>query len=151
VPTGNEPAVANNRRQMRVTREQVWAVLSDGHRYAEWVVGTDHIRDVDSGFPTVGSRLHYTVGRGPLRHEGHTEVLAVTAGQEIELEAHAWPLGTARIVLRLSDGDAGCSVEIEEHPSRGVARRLHNPVLDLAVKARNVETLRRLERAAAQA
>jgi uncharacterized protein YndB with AHSA1/START domain len=143
--------VATNRRQMSVSREQVWAVLSDGHRYAEWVVGTDHIRDVDGGFPVVGSQLHYTVGRGPLRHEGHTEVLAVTVGKEIELEAHAWPLGTVRIVVRLSEGDAGCSVEIEEHPLRGVARTLHNPLLDIALKARNVETLRRLERAAAQA
>jgi uncharacterized protein YndB with AHSA1/START domain len=134
---------------MHVSREQVWAVLCDGHRYAEWVVGADHIRDVDSGFPTVGGRLHYTVGRGPLRHEGHTEVRGIDNGHEIELEAHAWPLGTARIVLRLDDDDTGCTVEIEEHPARGVARRLHNPLLDLAIKARNVETLRRLERAAA--
>jgi uncharacterized protein YndB with AHSA1/START domain len=140
--------VATNRRQMHVSREQVWAVLSDGYRYAEWVVGTDHIRDVDSGFPVAGSRLHYTVGRGPLRHEGHTEVLSVDSGQRIELEAHAWPLGTVRIVLRLTNGHPGCTVEIEEHPRRGLASRLYNPVLDLAVKARNVETLRRLERAA---
>jgi uncharacterized protein YndB with AHSA1/START domain len=140
--------VATNRRQMHVSREQVWAVLCDGHRYAEWVVGTDHIRDVDPGFPAVGSRLHYTVGAGPLRHDGHTEVLSVDPGHRIELEAHAWPLGTARIVLRLTNGHPGCTVEIEEHPRRGLASRLHNPVLDLAVKARNVETLRRLERAA---
>jgi uncharacterized protein YndB with AHSA1/START domain len=133
---------------MQVSCEQVWAVLSDGHRYADWVVGTDHIRDVDSGFPVAGSRLHYTVGVGPLRHDGHTEVLSVDPGSRIELEAHAWPLGTARIVLRLTDGHPGCTVEIEEHPRRGLASRLHNPVLDLAVKARNVETLRRLERAA---
>jgi uncharacterized protein YndB with AHSA1/START domain len=133
---------------MHVSREQVWAVLSDGQRYAEWVVGTDHIRDVDDGFPAPGTRLHYTVGRGPLRHEGHTEILSLDSGKRIELEAHAWPLGTARIVLRLTDGHPGCTVEIEEHPRRGLASRLYNPVLDLAVKARNVETLRRLERAA---
>jgi uncharacterized protein YndB with AHSA1/START domain len=133
---------------MPVTRDQVWDVLSDGMRYAEWVVGTDHIRDVDSSFPTVGGRLHYTVGRGPLRHEGHTEVLSIDAGRCIELEAHAWPLGTVRIVLRLVDADDGCLVEIEEHPRRGIAKTLHNPVLDLLIKGRNVETLRRLERAA---
>jgi uncharacterized protein YndB with AHSA1/START domain len=140
--------VATNRRQMQVSCEQVWAVLSDGHRYAEWVVGTDHIRDVDSGFPAPGSRLHYTVGVGPLRHEGHTEVLSIDATHRIELEAHAWPLGTARIVLRLTNVQPGCIVEVEEHPRRGLASRLHNPVLDLAVKARNTEMLRRLERAA---
>jgi uncharacterized protein YndB with AHSA1/START domain len=133
---------------MHVSCAHVWAVLSDGHRYAEWVVGTAHIRDVDSGFPAVGSRLHYTVGRGPLRHEGHTEVLSVDSGNRIELEAHAWPLGTARIVLRLTSGHPGCTVEVEEHPRGGLAGRLHNPVLDLAVRARSVEMLRRLERAA---
>jgi uncharacterized protein YndB with AHSA1/START domain len=134
---------------MSVSREQVWEVLTDGGRYAEWVVGTDHIRDVDDSFPAVGGRLHYTVGRGPLRHDGHTEVLSVDTGKRIELEAHAWPLGTARIVLRLTDGHPGCTVEIEEHPRRGLASTLNNPVLDLMVKLRNVETLRRLERAAA--
>jgi uncharacterized protein YndB with AHSA1/START domain len=136
---------------MRVSCEQVWSVLSDGNRYAEWVVGADHIRDVDPGFPAAGSRLHYTVGVGPLRHDGHTEVLSVDTGQRLELEAHAWPLGTARIVLRLTNGHPGCTVEIEEHARRGLASRLYNPVLDLVIKARNVETLRRLERAAASA
>lgn len=140
--------MAINRRQMQVPREQVWAVLDDGHRYAEWVVGTSHIRDVDGGFPVSGSRIHYTVGRGPVRHEGHTEVQSVEPGRRLELEAHAWPLGTARIVLRLSDGQPGCLVEIEEHPQRGLASTLNNPALDLLVKLRNVETLRRLERAA---
>jgi uncharacterized protein YndB with AHSA1/START domain len=132
---------------MPVPPSAVWDVLSDGRRYAEWVVGTDHIRDVDSSFPSVGGRLHYTVGRGPLRHEGHTEVLSVDAGRCLELEAHAWPLGTVRIVLRLSDAEDGCLVDIEEHPRRGLAKTLHNPALDLFIKVRNVETLRRLERA----
>jgi uncharacterized protein YndB with AHSA1/START domain len=140
--------VATNRRQMHASRDQVWQVLSDGNRYAEWVVGTSHIRDTDTGFPATGTRIHYSVGHGPLRHDGHTEVLAVDPGRRLELEAHAWPLGTAQIVLRLTDGDLGALVEIEEHPKRGLASRLHNPVLDVLIKVRNVETLRRLERAA---
>jgi uncharacterized protein YndB with AHSA1/START domain len=133
---------------MHASRSQVWDVLSDGNRYAEWVVGTSQIRDTDAGFPARGKRIHYSVGRGPLRHDGHTDVVAVDPGHRIELEAHAWPLGTAQIVLRLTDGHPGCLVEIEEHPKQGLARRLHNPGLDLLIKVRNVETLRRLERAA---
>jgi uncharacterized protein YndB with AHSA1/START domain len=140
--------MATNRRQMAVSRDQVWAVLSDGHRYAEWVVGANHIRDVDGGFPTVGGRLHYTIGSWPLRHDGHTEVLAVEVGHSIELEAHAWPLGTARIAIQLTATPTGCLVEIEEHPRRGLARTLDNRGFHLAIKLRNVETLRRLERAA---
>jgi uncharacterized protein YndB with AHSA1/START domain len=142
--------MATNARQLEASKAAVWAVHSDGRRYAEWVVGTSRIRDADPDFPAPGARIHYTVGRRPLRHDGHTEVLAVDAGRRLELEAHAWPLGTARIVLRLTDRAGGCRVEIEEHPKRGPAGRLHNPGLDLLIKLRNVETLRRLERAAAR-
>lgn len=148
--SGNQAGVATNARQMQPSARQVWAVLSDGRRYAEWVVGTSRIRDADPAFPEPGTRIHYTVGRGPIRHDGHTEVVALDPGRRLELEAYAWPLGTARIVLRLNDRAGGCRVEIEEHPKRGPAGRLHNPGLDLLIKLRNVETLRRLERAAAR-
>ena len=36
-------------------------------------------------------------------------------------------------------------IVVDEHPLRGPAKLLHNPVVDLAIKTRNVETLRRLE------
>jgi uncharacterized protein YndB with AHSA1/START domain len=135
---------------MSVPVERVWTALADGHTYQDWVVGTSHIRDVDEGFPAVGSRIHYTVGRGPIRHEGHTEVLDVDEPKQLSLEAHAWPAGSVRIDLQLSaDGD-GCLVVIDERPERGIAKALHNPLWDLTVRLRNVETLRRLERVAAR-
>jgi hypothetical protein len=37
-------------------------------------------------------------------------------------------------------------VEIEEYPIRGVAKTIHNPLQDGLIKARNVETLRRLDK-----
>lgn len=133
---------------MNAARDDVWATLSDGHSYSKWVVGTSDIRDVDDHWPARGSRLHYTVGRGPLRHEGHTEVLSVDPGRRLELEAHAWPLGSVRIELRLDDDDERTRVTMVEHPARGAAAALHNPAGDLLLKLRNVETLRRLERLA---
>jgi uncharacterized protein YndB with AHSA1/START domain len=142
--------VATNRRVFSTPREAVWAALRDGHGYASWVVGTSEIRAVDATWPAVGSRLHYAIGRWPLRHEGHTEVLAMTEGSRLELEAHAWPAGTARIEMLLADGDdGGCVVTMVEHPARGTAAVLHNPVGDALLKLRNVEALRRLERVAA--
>jgi uncharacterized protein YndB with AHSA1/START domain len=138
--------MATNSRTFAVPREAVWRVLTDGFAYSSWVVGTSAIRDVDDHWPAVGSRLHYRVGRGPLRHDGHTEVLSVDEGRCLELEAHAWPLGTARIELTLQDrSGGGCSVQMVEHPAQGTAAMLHNPVGDGLLKLRNVETLRRLE------
>jgi uncharacterized protein YndB with AHSA1/START domain len=138
--------MATNSRRMNAARGRVWARLADGDCYTHWVVGTTAIRDVDAHWPAVGSRLHYTVGRGPLRHEGHTEVLDVEPGRRLELEAHAWPLGTARIELRLDDDRGGTQVVLVEHPARGPVTKLYHPALDLLLKFRNVEALRRLER-----
>src|SRR5213078_1040518 len=47
--------------------QDVWELLSDGRSYAEWVVGTTHIRDVDPQWPAVGSRLAYEARMGPWR------------------------------------------------------------------------------------
>jgi uncharacterized protein YndB with AHSA1/START domain len=141
--------MATNRRVIDASRDAVWQVLADGHTYSSWVVGTSRIRDVDAGWPSAGSSLHYRVGRGPLRHDGHTEVLAMSDARRLELEAHAWPLGSVRIDLQLEDDAAGrCVVTMVERPARGTAAMLHNPVGDALLKLRNVEALRRLEKLA---
>jgi uncharacterized protein YndB with AHSA1/START domain len=141
--------MATNRRVMDAPRDAVWRVLSDGYTYSSWVVGTSEIRDVDTGWPSAGTSLHYRIGRGPLRHDGHTEVLAVSDARRLELEAHAWPLGSVRIELRLDDeADGRCAVTMVEHPARGTAAMLHNPVGDAVLRLRNVEALRRLEKLA---
>jgi len=126
----------------------VFAVLRDGRTYEHWVVGTRKIRAVEPGWPHVGSALHYTIGRGPLRKDDQTRSQAYEPDRRLELEAHAWPAGTARIELRAEPVADGTLVSIDEHPLRGPAKLLHNPLLDLVVKTRNVETLRRLERLA---
>ena len=143
--------MATNSRSFAAPREAVWRVLADGYTYSSWVVGTSAIRGVDEHWPAVGSRLHYRVGRGPLRHDGHTEVLSVDDGKRLELEAHAWPLGTARIELIVEDEPGSeCRVVLVEHPAQGAAAMLHNPIGDALLKLRNVEALRRLERLAKQ-
>ena len=143
--------MATNRRSLASSRSAVWRALCDGYAYSSWVVGTSSIRAVDDDWPAPGTRLHYRVGRGPLAHEGHTEVLAMTEASRLELEAHAWPLGTARIELLLADApDGGCEVTMVEHPARGVAAVLHTPIGDGVLKLRNVEALRRLDQLAAR-
>src|SRR5687768_3878563 len=138
--------MAITRRLMRsVTPTQVFDVLRDGKTYAHWVVGTRAIRVVDPGWPEEGHRLHYTVGYGLVRKDDVTTSRSYTPDARLELEAHAWPAGTAGVVLTAEPRQDGTLVSIDEAPLRGPARLLHNPLLDLLIKARNVETLRRLE------
>jgi hypothetical protein len=128
-----------------LSRREPFDVLRDGRSYGDWVVGTRTIRDVDAGWPREGTCLHYTVGYGPLRHDDITRSLSYAPDERLELEASAWPMGTAKIVLCAEEKDGGVQLSIEEWPDKGVAARLHNPLLDLLVKVRNGETLRRWE------
>ncbi len=52
-------------RPVSATPEQVWSVLADGWLYALFVVGAARMRDVDEGWPAVGTKLHHSVGSGP--------------------------------------------------------------------------------------
>lgn len=108
-------------------------------------IGTRAIRDVDAGWPSPGTRLHYTVGYGPLRKDDVTESLAYEPDTRLELEAHAWPAGTARIVLQAEAVAEGTRLSINEAPRRGPAKLLHNPLAAGLIALRNAETLRRLE------
>ena len=142
--------MAVTRRLMKgLTPQAVFDVLRDGKSYGHWVVGTRTIRAVDAGWPAEGTKLHYTVGYGPLRKDDVTTSTAHVQDSRLELEAHAWPAGTAGIVLRAEPAEGGTLVSIDEKPHRGPAKLLHNPLVDVFVKARNVETLRRLEQQAA--
>lgn len=140
--------MAVTERTVQADRAQVWAVLADGTSYGDWVVGTTSIRAVDPEFPAVGSALHYRIGRGRLSKDGHTEVLACDPGRSLELEAHGWPAGTVYIGIHLYDEGGRTRVRQEEHPRRGLAARLHNPLWDLLIDLRNREGLRRLARLA---
>jgi hypothetical protein len=133
------------RLMQEVTPRQVFDVLRDGRSYQVWVVGTRAIRAVDAGWPSPGSRIHYTVGYGPLRKDDVTSARAYEPDARLELEAHAWPAGTAGIVLTAEPVEDGTRVAIDEAPRRGPARLLHNPLAAAAIRLRNVETLRRLE------
>lgn len=126
----------------------VFAVLRDGFSYVDWVVGTQKIRDVDPHWPAPGSHLHHTFGIGPLTISDTSKVLAVEPDRMLEMEARAWPAGTARILLTLEPAGSGTRLTIEEHPLHGPGRMVHNPILDLTIKLRNVETLRRLKKLA---
>jgi uncharacterized protein YndB with AHSA1/START domain len=125
--------------------KRVFAALSDGWCYSDWVVGTAHIRDVDDTWPEVGSRLHHRAGPWPLSLEDSSTVLAVTPDRRLKLKVGLWPLGEATVDIVLEPAGPDCTkVTIHEQFDAGALRAMRNKINDLLLHGRNVETLRRL-------
>ena len=56
-------------RDIAAPRQRVWDVLADGWTYSGWVVGNSHVRGVDPGWPSVGTRIHHSAGAWPVQIE----------------------------------------------------------------------------------
>ena len=131
--------------RVRANSERVFAVLADGWSYVGWVVGAAHIREVDTGWPAQGTRIHHSVGPWPLLVHDVTTVHAVDPPRSLELDARLWPLGTARIRLELTEVEPGVTeVRMTERAVRGPARFVPHVVQALLLVPRNRESLRRL-------
>jgi hypothetical protein len=126
------------------TPDKVWEVLADGWLFPLWVVGACRIRGVDGGWPAPGAKLHHSVGVWPVMLNDNTESLACEPGERLELQARAWPLGEAKVVLRLRAAPAGTEIELEEDLTHGPGSFMPRPLRTGALHVRNVETLKRL-------
>ncbi|MBF6210692.1 SRPBCC family protein [Nocardia puris] len=128
-----------------VSAPAAFGVLADGWLYASWVVGASHIREVDPGWPEVGTRIHYSVGLWPVMARDVTTVRAVDPPRLLELEARLWPVGSARILLELDEFQPGeTRIRMTEHAVSGPAALIPGDVQRLAIKLRNQESLSRL-------
>lgn len=144
-PKQEEDIVTEVSRIVDVSPDAVFAVLADGWLYSGWVVGSSHIRDVDTDWPAVGSRIHHSVGPWPLHVQDVTVVTAVEPGLSLSLEARAWPAGAAAVGLILTPhGKGKTRVRMTEHVVRGPGRVLPKAVQALILKPRNTESLARL-------
>ncbi|RYC14301.1 SRPBCC family protein [Nocardioides zhouii] len=131
-------------RPVSATPEQVWSVLADGWLYALFVVGAARMRDVDAGWPAVGTRLHHSVGSWPLLIDDTTEVLEVEEGHRLLLLARGWPAGQAHVEIILEPRGTDTMVTIVEQATSGPGALIPKPVQDVQLHVRNIETLRRL-------
>jgi hypothetical protein len=124
----------------------VFAVLADGWSYSGWVVGNSHIRDVDPGWPDVGTRIHHSAGMWPVQIEDVTEVRSVERDRSLELDARLWRLGTARIRFTLIplDGADRTRVVMAEEAIDGPGGVIPARLQALVLRPRNVESLSRL-------
>lgn len=124
---------------------KVWKVLADGWTYPLWVVGATHMRAVDAGFPAVGTRLHHSVGAWPAQIQDRTEVLACEPERLLELKAHAWPSGAARVRITLSPEPGGTRVAMDERAEAGPAALIPGVAQQAMLVPRNKESLARLD------
>ncbi len=140
--------MATNERFMAVSPEQVWDALADPGGYGSWVVGSKRIRAADASWPMPGARFHHTIGIGPLALDDHTESLDAQAPRLLRMRAKARPLGTAQVTMELEPQVGGTLVRMTENPDGLGAVLALNPLVQLATKVRNAESLARLERLA---
>lgn len=130
---------------MPVPPTAVWDVLADPGCYGFWVVGSKVIRDADAEWPAPGSKFHHTVGAGPFTVSDHTKSLEAEPPRRLQIRAKGRPLGTARVTLEMTPRDGGTLVRMTETPDGPTAVLNLNPVVHFFTKARNAESLMRLE------
>ena len=140
-----DPHVITVEHRTAATPDAVWRVLADGWLYAAWVVGASRVRDVDAGWPAVGTRIHHSVGLWPLLINDTTHVLDMTPHEELVLTAKAWPVGVARVAITIEPVEGGCVIRMDEDASSGPGVALPKLVRQALVAPRNREALRRLE------
>lgn len=138
--------MAVRHRLIRVSPASVWAVLADGTRYGEWVVGTSRSWPARGQWPQTGAEIRYEIRLGPRRLVNETVVRHCEEGVRLELEAHAGFLGTARIAVELRPWGEHCLVILDEHPLRGAGGKVHNAGLEALVQLRHRAMLARLAR-----
>jgi uncharacterized protein YndB with AHSA1/START domain len=125
--------------------EDVFAVLGDGWSYGSWVVGSARIRAVPDDWPQPGSKLYHSVGVWPVMLSDHTEVLECDPPRRLVLLAKGRPLGEATVEIVVTPEGAGSRVVIgEDVATSGVRALVPRPLRSAMIRARNVETLRRL-------
>ncbi|MFI7585552.1 SRPBCC family protein [Spongisporangium articulatum] len=132
-------------RHVDVSAQQVFDVLSDGWLYPMWVVGASRMREVDDGWPAVGTRLHHSVGAWPLLLDDTTEVLESHRPRLLKLKARAWPFGEAHVILEIQDdGRGGSVITMQEDAVSGPGTLVPQPLRQLGIVPRNEEALDRL-------
>ncbi|MEW2164472.1 SRPBCC family protein [Streptomyces sp. NPDC007084] len=138
--------MAVRHRLIRKSPDEVWAVLSDAARYADWVVGTSRAEPDEGNWPELGAALRYEIRLGPLTLHNRTVVRRSEPTAILELEVDSGALGTARIAMELRPWGEDTLLIFDEHPLRGVGGLLHNGLLDMAQQVRHRAMLGRLAR-----
>jgi uncharacterized protein YndB with AHSA1/START domain len=131
-------------RHIRSAPAGVFAVLAEGWFYSNWVVGTSHMRAVETGWPAAGTKLHHASGVWPVVIRDETVVEECVPDQLLVLLARARPFGQARVTIDLAGDGSGTTVRMSETPVAGPGKWVNNPVAEALIARRNIEALARL-------
>jgi len=131
-------------RTVDASPEKVFEVLSDGWLYGLWVVGASQIRDVDAAWPAVGSCIHHSIGVWPLVLSDETEVVEIDQPRRLVLSTKARPLGVAKVTIDVQLAGDRTAITMDEVPTAGPGRWVHNRLNDAVLHTRNVKSLDRL-------
>lgn len=132
------------RRTFDQPADVVFGALSDPYTYPRWLVGAQRMRAVDSDFPREGSSFHHSVG--PIAEttvDDQSRVLAVDAPWRLELRVVVGPVDGV-VEFLVGTAEDGCTVRFRERPSGPAV--VFTPFTRLALRVRNTESLRRLDR-----
>lgn len=136
--------MAKNVLTMSCIPEDVFRVLGNGWLYPAWVVGASRMRDVDETWPRPGAELHHSVGVWPALLDDTTVVEEWDPPHRMVMRAKGWPIGEARVTLRVRSYGDGTMVRIDEEPVSGPATLLPGVLTTPLLRWRNSETLHRL-------
>lgn len=136
--------MAKNVRTMDCRPADVFRVLENGWLYPSWVVGASRMRDVEATWPQEGSKLHHSVGVWPALLNDSTVVEEWDPPRRMVIRAKGWPIGEARVTLRVRPWGEGSMVRIDEEPVKGPATLVPGFLTAPMLKFRNAETLHRL-------
>lgn len=124
------------------TPAAVFAVLGDPTTYPQWLVGAQHIRQVDADFPDRAASFQHEVGAGPLTVDDSTTVERVVPERELQLIVRARPFLVARARFRVEPDGSGSRVILDEEPI-GIYR-VFRLAIEPLVRRRNRISLRQL-------
>ncbi|HEX8649083.1 MAG TPA: SRPBCC family protein [Thermoleophilaceae bacterium] len=142
--------MAENHVYVDAAPDAVFDVLSDAESYAHWVVGASQIRGVEGDWPEPGSKFHHTQGFFGVGLKDSTSSIAATRPRQLVIEVRFRPFMVGKVEFRLRAQGRGTHVTMIEYPIGGPVAKIHNPLIDRALWARNVESLRRLRKLAEQ-
>lgn len=136
--------MATNTRAMDCTPDDVFRVLGNGWLYPAWVVGASRMRDVDEAWPSLGAELHHSFGVWPALLDDTTQMKEWDPPHRAVLRARGWPVGEAKVTIRVRTLSSGCLVRIDEDPVKGPATVVPRFLTTAMLRWRNAETLQRL-------
>jgi carbon monoxide dehydrogenase subunit G len=142
--------MAENHVYVDAPPDAVFDVLADARSYGDWVVGASKIRAVEGDWPEPGTKFHHTQGAFGVGLKDSTSSIVANRPRQLVIVVRFRPFMIGKVEFRLRARGRGTHVTMIEYPIGGPVAKVHNPLIDRALWARNVETLRRLRRISEQ-